>query len=178
MVLKKPIFDSYLFRSSTFTNSASQRSFCHSEFSSPKISTTHKSSISVSPTNRNNFFYSIPSVIKFNDSKSACAPSQTSHLLPFSIKSSKRLFQSSTQACEALFSQNKKVLNSGSLFQVSELPLQRNTKVTLPFTVIPLRSSAICIFFIFFLVFNFILLTCPYCFILNFNILLSIYLTF
>ena len=116
-MVQKPSFDSYSFKSSMFKNSTSQHYFCHSKFLGPKIPTTPKSSISVSPTNRNNFSFMIPSVIKSNDSKPACAPSQTSHLSPFPIKSSKRLFQSSTQACQSIFSQNL-VFNSASLFQV------------------------------------------------------------
>ena len=55
--------------------------------------------VSTSPTNRNNISFSIPSFIKSNDSKTACAPSQTFHLLLLPIKSSKCLFQSSTQVC-------------------------------------------------------------------------------
>ena len=55
MVLKKASFDSYSFKSSSFINSPSQRSFCHLKFSSPKFPTTRKSSIWVSPTSRNNF---------------------------------------------------------------------------------------------------------------------------
>ena len=51
--------------------------FVTQKISSPKISTTPKSSISVSPTNRNNFPFPIPSVIKSNDSKPACAPFQS-----------------------------------------------------------------------------------------------------
>ena len=88
---------------SSFTNSASQRSFCHSEFSGSKIPPTPKSSISISPTNRNGFSFSIPSVIIFNHSKPACAPSQTIHLLPFPTKSRRRHFQSCTQACQSIF---------------------------------------------------------------------------
>ena len=158
-MVQKPSFHSYLFKSS-----------------SPFKSTTPKSSISVSPTNRNSFSFSIPSVIKSNDSKPACAPPQTSHLSPFPIKSSKHLFQSSTQTCQSVFSQNQKVFNSASLFQVSELPFQCNATATLPFIIILLRSSAICIF-LRNLLFSFILLTCSSCFILNFNILLYILLT-
>ena len=140
-----------------------------------KIPATPKSSISVSPTNRNEFSFSIPSVIKSNDSKPACAPPQTSHLLPFPIKSRKHLFQSSTQVDQSSFSQNQRVFNSASLFQVSELPFQRNATATLPFTIIPLKSSAIYIFLLN-LLFNFILLTCSSCFILNFNVLIYILL--
>ena len=51
IVLKKLSFNSYSFKSS-------------SNFSSSKIATTPKSSISVSPKNRNKFSYSIPSFIK------------------------------------------------------------------------------------------------------------------
>ena len=59
-------------------------------------------SISVSPTNRNNFSFLIPSVIKSNDIKPASAPPQTSHLsLP--IKSRRALFQSSTQVYQSIF---------------------------------------------------------------------------
>ena len=155
---QKPSFDSHSFKSS-----------------SPFKSTNPKSSISVSPTDRNNFSFSIPSVIKSNDSKPACAPPQTSHLLPFPIKSSRLLFQSSTQTCQSIFSQNKKVFNSASLFHVSELPFQCNATATLPFTIIPLRPSAICVFLLN-LLFSFILLTCSSCFILNFNILIYILL--
>ena len=78
---------------SSFTNSASQRSFCHSEFSGPKIHTTPISSISISSTNRNDFSFSIPTVIIFNHSKPACAPPQAIHLSPFPIKSRRRLFR-------------------------------------------------------------------------------------
>ena len=121
-MVQKHSFDYYSFKSSSFTNSASQFSFCRSKFSGPKIPSTPKSSISVFPTNHNNFSSSIPYVIKSNDSKPACVPPQTSHLSPFSIKSSRRLFQPSTQACRSIFSQNQKMFNSASLFQVSELP--------------------------------------------------------
>ena len=62
-MVQKPSFDSYSFNCS-----------------SPFRSTTPKSSISVSPTNHNNFTFSIPLVIKSNDSNPACAPPQTSHL--------------------------------------------------------------------------------------------------
>ena len=65
--------------------------------------------------------------------------------------------------------------NSASLFQVSELPFQLNATTTLPFTIIPLRSSAIFIFLLN-LLFSFILLTCSFCFISNFNI--SVYILF
>ena len=82
-----------------------------SNFSGPKIPTTRKSSVSVSPTNRNNFSFSILSVVKSNDSKPACAPPQISHPFPFPIKSSRRLSQSSTQARQSIFSQNQKVFN-------------------------------------------------------------------
>ena len=51
IVLKKLSFNSYSFKSS-------------SNFSSSKIATTPKSSILVSPKNRNKFSYSIPSFIK------------------------------------------------------------------------------------------------------------------
>ena len=51
IVLKKLSFNSYSFKSS-------------SNFSSSKIATTPKSSISVSPKNRNKLSYSIPSFIK------------------------------------------------------------------------------------------------------------------
>ena len=92
MVLKNPIFNFYSLKSSSFTNLASQLYFCHSKFSGPKIPTTTKSSISVPPTNRNNFSDSIPSAIKSNDSKPTRTSSQTSHLsalakkpLPFSV---------------------------------------------------------------------------------------------
>ena len=149
-MVQKPSFDSYSCKSS-----------------SPFKSTTPKSSISVSPTNRNNFSFSVPSVIKSNDSKPASAPPQTSHLSPFPIKSSRHLFQSSTQTCQSFFSQIQRVLNSASLFQVSELPFQCNATATLPFTIIPLRSLAICIFLLN-LLFSFILLTCSSCFILIF----------
>ena len=88
-----------------------------------------------------------------------------SHLLPVSIKSSRRLFKSSTQACQSNFFQNQKVFSFVSLFQVRESPIQRNAAATLPFTIIPLRSSAICIFLL-----N-LLLTRSSHFILNFNIL-------
>ena len=158
-IVQKPSFDSYSFKSS-----------------SPFKSTTPKSSISVSPTNRNNFSFSVPSVINSNDSKPVCAPPQTSHLSPFPIKSSRQFFHSSTQTCQSNFSQNQKVFHSASLFQVSELPFQCNATATLPFTIIPLRSSAICIFLLN-LLFSFILLTCSSCFILNFNILVYILLT-
>ena len=91
-------------------------------------------------------------------------------------KSSRRLFQSSTQDGQSIISQNQKVFNSASLFEVSELPFQLNATATLPFTIIPLRSSAICIFMLN-LLFSFILLTCSFCFILNFNILIYILFT-
>ena len=91
-MVQKPSLDSYSFASSSFTISASQRSFCHSKFPGAKIPNTPKSSISVSPTNCNNFSFSIPSGIKSNDSKPACAPPQTSHLLSFPMKSSRHLF--------------------------------------------------------------------------------------
>ena len=80
MALKNPGFKFYSCKSNSVTNSVSQRSFCHLRFLSPKISATPKLLISVSPTDRNNFSYSIPSVIKFNDSRSTCALSQTSVL--------------------------------------------------------------------------------------------------
>ena len=70
-------------------------SFCHSKFSSSKIPTTPESSISVSPTNRNNCSFSNPSVIKSNYSKPVCAPCQASHFSPFHIECSK---------CSAFFS--------------------------------------------------------------------------
>ena len=144
--IAKPSFDFYSCKSSFFTSSASQRSFCHSKFSSPKSPTIPISSISVSPTNRKKFSFLISSVIKSNDSKPARAPSQTSHLSSLPIKSSKRFFQSSTQACQATFSQNQKVFNFASLLQVSELLFQCNATAALPITIIPLRSSVICIF--------------------------------
>ena len=97
IVLKKPSFNSYSFKSS-------------SKFSSSKIATTPKPSISVSPRNRNKFSYSIPSVIKSNDSKPAETPSQTSHLLLLLIKSKNRLFQPSTQACQSFFLKIRKCL--------------------------------------------------------------------
>ena len=115
-MVQKHSFDSHSFKSTSFTNSASQLSFFCSKFSSPKIPTTPKSSISVPPTNHNNFSSSIPYFIKSNDSKPACAPPQTCHLSPFSIKSSRRLFQSSTKACQSIISRNQKVFNSASLF--------------------------------------------------------------
>ena len=102
-MVQKRSSESYSFKFSSFTNTVSQRSFCHSKFSCPKTSTTPKSSISVSPTSRNNFSFSIHSVIKSNDSKPACASSQTSHLSPFPIKSSKLSFHASTQACQSIF---------------------------------------------------------------------------
>ena len=70
------------------------------------------------------------------------------------------------------------VFNSAFLLslEVSELPFQLNVTATLPFTIIPLRSSAICIFMLN-LLFSFILLTCSFCFILNFNILIYILFT-
>ena len=139
-MVQKPSFDSYSFKSSYFTKSASKRSFFHSTFSGPKIPTTPKSSISVSATNHNNFSILIPSVIKSNDSKSACAPAQSSHLSTFPVTSSRCLFQSSSQARLPFFFQNHEVFNSTSLFQVSKLLLQRNLTATLPFTIIPLRS--------------------------------------
>ena len=178
-MVQKQSFDSHSFKLSFFTNSASQLSFCRSKLSSPNISTTPESSISVSATNRNNFSSSIPYFNKSNDSKSACLPPQTSHLSPFSIKSSRRIFESSAQACQSIISQNQKVFNSATLFsllEVSELPFQLNATATLPFTIIPLRSSAYCIFMLN-LLFNFILLTCPFCFIFNFNILIYIFFT-
>ena len=92
--------------------------------------------------------FSIPSsVIKANDSKPALAPPRTSHFLPFPIKSSKSLFQSSNQSCQSIFSQNQKALfNAASLFQVSELLFQCNATATLPFTIGPLRSSTVYLF--------------------------------
>ena len=98
VMVQKHSFDSHSFKSSSFTNSASQLSFYRSKFSGPKIPTTPKSSTSVSPTNHNNFSSSIPYVIKSNDSKPAYVPPQTSHLSPFSMKSSRRFFQSSCQS--------------------------------------------------------------------------------
>ena len=95
--------------------------------SEPFLCEIWRISISASPTNRRNFSYSIPWVIKSNNLKPTCAPFRTSHLLALPVKSSKRLFQSSTQACQSIFSQNQKVLNSASLFEVSEVPFQRNT---------------------------------------------------
>ena len=178
-MIQKHSFDSHSFKSSSFTNSASQLSFCRSKFSSPKIPTTPKSSISVSPTNHNNFSSSMPYFIKSNDSKPASAPPQTSHLSLFSIKSSRRLFQSSTQACQSIVSRNQKLFNSASLFslfEVSEVPFQLNATATLPFTIIPLTYLAICVFMLN-LLFSFILLTCSFCFILNFNILIYILFT-
>ena len=134
--VQKPSFDSSSFKSTSFINSASQCSFCHLKLSGPKIPTTHKSSISVSQTNHNNFSLSISSVNKSNLLKPACASFQTSHLSPLSIKYSKHLFQSSTQACQAIFYQNQKMFNSASLFQVSELSFQRNARTTLLLTII------------------------------------------
>ena len=58
----------------------------------------------------------------------------------FLIKSSKHLFQSSTQDCQSTFSHNQKVFNSASSFQVSKLPFQHNVTTKLPVIVIPLRS--------------------------------------
>ena len=75
VMVQKPSFDSCSFKSS-----------------SPFKSTTPKSSISVSPTNRNNFSFSVPSVIKSNDSEPACAPPQISHFSPFPIKSGRHFF--------------------------------------------------------------------------------------
>ena len=98
-VVQKPSFESYSFKSSSFVNFASKCSFCHSKFSSSKIPTTPKSPVSVSPKDCNNCSFSIPSVIKSNDSKPASTPSQTSPLSHLPIKSSKCLFKSSTQAC-------------------------------------------------------------------------------
>ena len=80
MVLKNPSFNSDSFKFGSFTNSASRRSFCHPK---PKIPATHKSSISVSLTKRNYVSYLIPLVIRSNDPKSTCTPSQTSHLCLF-----------------------------------------------------------------------------------------------
>ena len=128
-MVQKHSFDSHSFKSSSFTDSASQLYFYRSKFSSPKISASPKSSISDSPTNHNNFPSLIPFFIKSSDSKPACAPPQASHLLPFSIKSCRRLFQSSTQACQSIISQDQKVFNSASLsslFAGSELPFQLN----------------------------------------------------
>ena len=158
-MVQNPSFDSYSFKSSSQFKSA-----------------TPKSSISVSPTNRNNFCFSFPSVIKSNDLKPTCVPPQTSHLSSFPIKSSRHLFQSSTQTCRSIFFQNQKVFNSASSFQVSELLFQCNATATLPFTIIQLRSSAIRIFLLN-LLFSFILLTSSSRFILNFNILMYILLT-
>ena len=109
-IFQKHSFDSHSFKSSSFTNSAAQLFFCRSEFSDPEIPTTPKSSISVSPTHHNNFTSLIPYFIKSKDSKSTCAPPETSHLLPFSIKSCRRFFQSSTQVCQSIVSQNQKCL--------------------------------------------------------------------
>ena len=102
-MVQKHSFDSHSFKLSSFTNSASQLSFCCSKFSDPKNPTTRKSSISVSPTNPNNFSSSIPYVIKSNDSKFACAPPKTSHILPFSIKCSRRLFSLLLKPANQLF---------------------------------------------------------------------------
>ena len=82
VVLKNSSFKSYSFQAGSFINSASQRSNCHSNFSSPKIPAIPKSSISVFPTNCSNFSYSIPSIIKIIDSKLACVPSH-SNILSF-----------------------------------------------------------------------------------------------
>ena len=79
-MVQKHSFDSHSFKPSSFTNSASQLSFCRSKFSGP---TTPKSSISISPTNHNNFSSSVPYVIKSNDSKPVCAPPQISDLSHF-----------------------------------------------------------------------------------------------
>ena len=73
---------------SSLKNLASQRSFCNSKCSGPKIRTTRQSPISLSPTRtRNNPSFSLPSVIKSDDSKPACAPPQTSKVsqVPFSV---------------------------------------------------------------------------------------------
>ena len=83
VMVQKHSFDSDSFKSS---------SFCHSKFSGLKIPTTPKSSISVSSTNHNNISTSSPYVIESYDSKPPCVAPQTSHLSPFPIKSSRRLF--------------------------------------------------------------------------------------
>lgn len=80
MVLKNPSFISDPFKFGYFTNSASRRSFCHPK---PKIPASQKSSISGSLTKRNNVSYLIPLVIKSNDPKSTCTPSQASLLRLF-----------------------------------------------------------------------------------------------
>ena len=55
-ILMMLCFKNSLILTSSFTNSASQLSFCRSKFSNPKIPTTPKSSISLSLANHNNFF--------------------------------------------------------------------------------------------------------------------------
>ena len=80
MFLISPCFKSYSFKSGSFINSASKLSFWHPKFSGPRIPSTYKSIISVSPANGNNFSNSIPSVIKFNYSKPTCVSFQLSHL--------------------------------------------------------------------------------------------------
>ena len=100
-------------------------------------------------------------------------PSQTSHLSLLSMKSSKRLFQSSTQACQSIFFQNQKGFNCSSLFQVSKLPFQRTAIAILPFALIPLRFSSIGIILLN-LSFSFSLSTCSSCFTFYFNILIYI----
>ena len=170
-MVQKTSFDSYSFKSSSFTNLASQHSFCHSKFSGPS---TTKFSISVSSTNHYNFSFSILSVIKSNDSKPACAPPQTSHL---PIKSSQHLFQFSTQVCQSFFSQNQRVLNSASLFEVSELSFQRPatpTNITFHHNSIHILSN---LYLLLNPLFSFILITSSSCFFMIFNILTNIILT-
>ena len=135
MVLKNPSFTSYSFESDSVTNSASPGSF-----------RKPKSFISVSPTNRISFSYSIPSPIKSNDSKSTCALSQR-FILSFtsSYKIQQAFFSFFYSSLPISFSQNQKVFNSASVFQTFELSFQSNG-TTLPFTTIPSRSWTICMY--------------------------------
>ena len=142
-------------------------------FWSPKILVISKSSISISPTNHNSFSHSFFLVIKSNDSKPTCSPSWTPHFSPLVLKSSNRLFQSSTPTSQSFFSLNQNIFVSTSLFQVSELPFQRNVTATLSFAIFPWRSSTICMFLLNSL-FSLILLTCLYYLILNFKVFIYI----
>ena len=122
IVLKNPSFTSYSFESGSVANSVSPRSF-----------RKPKSFISVSPTNRINFSYSIQNLlVRFLQ--------DLSYLSPLHLKSSKHFSHSSTLACQSIFS-----LSSAFVFQTFELPFQSNA-TTLLFTTIRSRSWTICMY--------------------------------
>ena len=151
-MVQKPSFDSYSFKSS-----------------SPFKSTTSKSSISFSPTNRNNFSVSVPSVIKSNDSKSACAPPQTSHLLPFPIKSSRHLFSLLLKPANQFFLKIRRCLILPPYFKfLNYRSYECNSNIAFYYNPIKIFSN---LYLFANLLFSFISLTCSSCFILNFNIL-------